>query len=345
MRSDVEPANRQSTSNFSKRDQDEILLTLIYAALVPYLIYCVGSERFEKLLIVEGFAMSDESLDPQAILHALRVTDATVLGPVQGGSDTAIWKIERAGKLYALRVFGRRQQEDCERERHVMQAACDSGLPVPRVHAAGSWQGYPALLLSWLPGKTVAEVVLARPWHAYRLGLVFGHMHAAIHALAAPEILLQESDAWISWPGPGERALQERLKQTAHRADALLHLDYHPFNVLTDGMRITGILDWRNALAGDPRADAARTVAILRVDFGDRGPSTREMLVRRLFERGWRTGYERLAGPPGDLSLFYAWAGSVMERDLAKKRGPKDLARIHNWTTKWKKRAGIHDGL
>ena len=109
--------------------------------------------------------------------------------------------------------------------------------------------------------------------------------------------------------------------------------------MLTDGRNITGVLDWRNARAGDPRADAARTVAILRADVIGK-PPLRERVVRKVFELGWRRGYEQKGTPMGDLSLFYAWAGAVMERDLAPKRETEDLSRIHRWTMRWKARAG-----
>ncbi len=114
---------------------------------------------------------------------------------------------------------------------------------------------------------------------------------------------------------------------------------YHPLNVLTDGKSITGVLDWRNACAGDPRADAARTVAILRIDYVGR-PHVFESVVRRVFEQGWRSGYEQQGTSLRDLSLFYVWAGAVMERDLAPKREPEDLARIRRWTMRRKERAG-----
>jgi aminoglycoside phosphotransferase (APT) family kinase protein len=152
-------------------------------------------------------------------------------------------------------------------------------------------------------------------------------------------VLREQPDTWIAWAGDGATQVQARLKHMDLRRDALLHLDYHPLNVMTDGTRITGVLDWTNALAGDPRADAARTVTILRVDYVGGGPAlTLERGVRRLFESGWRRGYEQVQAL-GDLTLFYAWAGAVMERDLAAKRTAKDLARNHRWTARWARRA------
>src|SRR5713226_3809693 len=275
--------------------------------------------------------MENDDLDPLAILQTLGLADVTAIVPVHGGSDTSIWRIERAGEIYALRVFGSGEHDDCEREMKVMQAALVAGLPVPTIHGAGEWRNHPVLLLSWIPGQTVTDELRVRPWLAWKLGVLFGRMHAAVHTIPAPAILRNQPDAWIDWMGPGEQSLKECLRTNGHHVDALLHLDYHPFNVMTDGKRITGILDWRNARAGDPRADAARTISILRVDFVGR-PRLLERAVRKVFERGWRRGYEQKGTRLGNLSLFYAWAGTVMERDLAAKRKPEDLARIHRWT-------------
>ena len=112
---------------------------------------------------------------------------------------------------------------------------------------------------------------------------------------------------------------------------------------------VTGVLDWANAAVGDPRADLARTVTLLRLAPSPPGtPAVLVLGLRRVLETGWWLGYQQLAGPFGDMAPFYAWAGAMMERDLRPKLGkhgvwlqPSDLARIHRWTTTWKRRAGV----
>lgn len=284
-----------------------------------------------------------DHLDARAMLASLGVKDVTALVPVQGGSDTTIWQVESARGVYALRVFVAGRARACEREVAAMQAAGDAGIPVPRVLAMEMWQNRPVLLLSWMPGQPMAKVVLAQPWRAARLGVLFGRMHARIHAAPAPDppALGLEQDAWIEWANPGAEALTERLRTCSGRPDALLHCDYHPLNVMTDGAHITGVLDWANARIGDPRADAARTVSMLRADLRGGGASLMiERGVRRAFEWGWRRGYEQVA-PLGDLTLFYAWAGAVMEHDLTAKRDARDMARIRRWAAGWKTRATV----
>jgi aminoglycoside phosphotransferase (APT) family kinase protein len=167
-------------------------------------------------------------------------------------------------------------------------------------------------------------------------------MQAAIQALPAPEPLAVQPDAWIDWLGSNFPDLTNRLKRE-RSANALLHLDYHMENVLTDGQRIIGILDWQNTLAGPPRADIARTFTILTLDYAGR-ISLAERLMRGLFTRAWRSGYERQIGPLGDVSLYNAWAGAIMQRDLSTKRSVHDLARIARWTDKQWARAQAKQG-
>ena len=292
--------------------------------------------------------MPEADIDPAAVLAALGLTEATAITPVSGGWDTTIWRVEHGGTAYALRLFRAEQTATCRREVLAMGAATAAGLPVPRVHAEGVWQARPALLLDWCPGLPLTRALEARPARLLSLGAAFGRMQAAVHAVRAPAGLAEGRPDWIAWAGPEEAALQARLRALALRPDALLHFDYHPLNVMADGRRISGVLDWANAAAGDPRADVVRTFTILRLVPFAPGTPLRERFGRRLLELSWRRGYRQVAGPPGDLTLFAAWAGAVMVRDLAPKLGrpgiwlqPHHLDRIRRWTAAQKRRAGL----
>jgi aminoglycoside phosphotransferase (APT) family kinase protein len=287
--------------------------------------------------------MDEEQLNPNAIFASLGFERPRSSERVSGGRDTAIFRVELGGELYALRVFRPGEDGVARREAEVMRAAGVGSVPVPRVCAEGTWRNRAALLLSWCPGRPMAEELAARPWRAWPLGVLFGRCQAAIHGRPSPEALRAAGRAWIDWAGPGEVALAARLRETDPYEDSLVHLDYHPLNVMTDGKRITGVLDWTNARAGDPRADYARTLTILRLDSGAASPLV--LAVLRLFEAGWRSGYRRITGRPSDMAPYYAWAGAVMLRD----RGPRtdrpggmtarELGRVRAWTERWKKRA------
>jgi aminoglycoside phosphotransferase (APT) family kinase protein len=123
-------------------------------------------------------------------------------------------------------------------------------------------------------------------------------MQARIHAVRAPALGSASDADWIAWAGPDEPGLQAILRRTASKNCTLLHLDYHPLNVLTDGTQITAVLDWANARSGDARADVARTYTILAVQ--PLGPGRQPLALgalRHLLARSWRRGYEEVAGP------------------------------------------------
>jgi aminoglycoside phosphotransferase (APT) family kinase protein len=289
----------------------------------------------------------DPALKPAAILATLGITDPTAITPVSGGADTALWRVEQGSTIYALRVFRPEQLGTYQREMMAMEAAHNAQLPVPSIHAAGLWHERPALLLSWCPGVPLWEAVRRQPWRIRLLGRAFGRMQAAIHQVNAPVPWQQQRTDWINWAGSDVPLLQAALERVGGHAAALLHLDYHPLNVLTDGTRITAILDWANARAGDPRADAARTYTILVVEphMPGRQPLA-QRIARRLLAWSWRRGYEQVAGRLSNMAPFYAWAGSAMVHDLAPRVAnpeswwqPRHLERIQRWAIAWQQRA------
>jgi Ser/Thr protein kinase RdoA (MazF antagonist) len=217
-------------------------------------------------------------------------------------------------------------------------------VAVPDVIRRGLWENRPVLLLSWIDGQPLARALREHPAKIWTLGTVFGRTQAAIHRLDPPAHF--DPTAWIEWAGD-EPELKARLYDLPSRQTRLIHLDFHPLNVMADGVRfaqISGVLDWANAGAGDSRADFARTYTILRVEpYSPNGDSPLMALVRRALERTWRRGYTQAGGTLDEMALFYAWAGTVMLRDLSPRIGKpghwlqdRHLDGVRAWTAKWK---------
>ncbi len=287
-----------------------------------------------------------ELLDPHAILATLGITDASDFQPITGGSDTAIWRVVWNAQPYALRVLQPEQTATYQREVTAMQAAAAAGVAVPTIVRNGIWEGRPVLLLSWLNGGTLASQLQSQPYRVWQLGTAFGRTQAAIHRIPAPPEM--NPTEWIEWAGD-EPELKARLYDLPSRPNTLLHLDYHPLNVMAEGGQISGVLDWANARAGDPRADFARTYAILRVEpYSAAGDNLKLAFFRRALERCWRIGYQRAGGQVDDMPLFYAWAGAAMIRDLSPRIGKPGfwlqdhhLDGVRAWRDLWKRQAGI----
>ncbi len=289
----------------------------------------------------------DPALNPVDILTALGMPTATSITPVHGGTDTAIWRVEHGARTSALRVFRPEQAATHQREIEAMEAARQANVPVPTIYASGVWHDRPVLLLSWSPGVPLWQAIRRHPWRVWSLGMAFGRTQAQIHRIPPPASWHHQRPDWIGWAGAEEQRLQTALQRVAQPVPALLHLDYHPLNVLADGTHITAVLDWANTRAGDPRADVARTYTILMVEPFVPGRQPLALsLVRRLLTWSWRRGYEQVAGKLSDMAWFYVWAGAVMVRDLAPRVNnpqswwqPQHLAHIQDWTTSWQQRA------
>ncbi len=291
--------------------------------------------------------------DPRKILASLGISEAQA-ERVTGGAATAVWKVIWRGQSYALRVFRSDQTAACEHEITFMRIAAASGISVPEIIRQGVWMDQPVLLLSWIRGATLIEQLRAQPWNGWRLGTAFGRMQAEIHRVSIPEA--HDSTGWIEWAGD-EPELKARLYDLKSRTSrlpqsSLLHLDYHPLNVMAEGQNVTGVLDWTNAAAGDPRADFARTYTILRVEpLPPSEPALMTALLRRVLERAWRSGYQQAGGHlghPNEMALFYAWAGAVMIRDLGRHLPNPDhwledhhFDSVRRWRDHWKQQAGI----
>ena len=228
-----------------------------------------------------------------------------------------------------------------------MRAAAAGGIPVPAVHAEGRWEGRPALLLEWVAGRPVVDAFRAQPWRIAALGAMCGRMHARIHTVPAPQGPEYPPDRWLDWAGTLDAPLRERMRALARAPLVLCHFDYHPLNVMTDGARVTGVLDWPNAMPGDPRADLARTFVLMRFP-----PNVRlrfyETLAIRIFLRAWWRAYQRAVGPVGDMTSFYVWAGTTTLLDQEAKIDRPNIPRsadsfdpLRRWTARWRERAGL----
>jgi aminoglycoside phosphotransferase (APT) family kinase protein len=296
--------------------------------------------------------VTDGGIDPRAVLHSLGYGEVEALEPVLGGWETSLWRFATSdGRLHALRVYpGPQHARGTRNEEAALRACMVAGVPAPAVEVTGQWEGRPTLVLSWCPGRTCLAAMLRRPWSMWRIGLSLGRQQARIHRVPPPSDLLEGApEYWLAKAALQCPEVFDRVRRMALSTGSLIHLDYHPLNVLTDKGRITGVLDWPNAGAGDPRADFARTATLLLTSSSPPGPSRLPIgAARRLFYLAWRRGYASEAGPLGDLAPLMAWAGATRLQDLEYARsrpqswaGEEDFVAARRWVERWKRRAGI----
>lgn len=134
-------------------------------------------------------------------------------------------------------------------------------------------------------------------------------------------------------PLPGLRDAHARLSARAGQFRAapscVVHMDYHPQNVLVKGIRLTGVIDWVNADIGDRHLDAAMTAAILSSSAMERPRWMRDNLagntLRAMFASLYIPLYHAMA--PVDFERFrYCQAVASLLRlsmlGMMRARGP-----------------------
>jgi len=258
-------------------------------------------------------APEQRQIDPRQVLASLGYADAGNPVPVTGGWETLLWRFDTPdGREHALRLYHLRDAAATARRECVALAACQAAdLAAPRVERIGEYEGMPAVVQTWCPGTPLLTLLEKKPWTIGRLGRLFGRTQARLHMTPAPPEFAPTAPAdWLS------RVPQE-YAHLAERGDAstatLVHLDYHPLNVIVDRGGDASVIDWAYAAAGDARADLAVTATTLMAAPIPPGPLKPLLnLARTLMARAWRAGYCEIAGAMPDYRPFLAWSGAMI---------------------------------
>ena len=166
----------------------------------------------------------------------------------------------------------------------VLSALHAAGLPVPRPFRAdesGAVLPGPWLVTELMPGTAVTEPADPQPAVLGQLAATLAAIHSAGLGRARLPFLTDIRTVWTTrlgtWPESPDVALSEGAIRAALRdrppppvvnAARLLHCDYWPGNTLWQDGRLTAVIDWEDALLGDPVADLANSRLELAMFFG-----------------------------------------------------------------------------
>jgi aminoglycoside phosphotransferase (APT) family kinase protein len=283
----------------------------------------------QECIMPAPFSMSPTQ-EPRIILQSLGLDVNATIVPLGGGwSGSTIFRVSTAepGHDLVLRILAGDAQGP-QREAAIHQLVRRYGLPAPEIVAIGPISGGTAMLMPLMPGIPLVDILpQTSPTTATAWGLACGTMLAQIHAIPPNALANLALPSWLQWVPPSPavvRVLEPWLADPACAlpTDRLLHLDYHPANLLgtADTIEISAVLDWTNARLGPPIADLARTRVILRLFAASGIPSAVQAAIVA-FESGLQTGWERHFGPikPAMMRAFDAWALDVQIADLAPK--------------------------
>jgi aminoglycoside phosphotransferase (APT) family kinase protein len=156
-----------------------------------------------------------------------------------------------------------------------------AGYPVP---APVCWEedctvlGGPFQIMEQVPGPTMLERMIYRPWALLPIANHMATIQARLHKLpvyffpASGRPLLERSlddlqcsiDQYeLEWLRPGLDWLRTHPPAPPWTR-SILHLDFHPLNLIHRCGSPPVVLDWDSADVGDPHADIATTIMLIR---------------------------------------------------------------------------------
>lgn len=233
-----------------------------------------------------------------------------------------------------LRVYA--SPRGTNRLRHefvVQQHLRGLGYPVPEplgCELESTVLGGPFMLMEWIPGRTLLDLLFRQPWRILRGPGRMAQLHARLHQLPVRDFpgppgpfldrhlaMLRMQIETYNLPGllPGLDWLQEQ-RPPPEAAPSIVHLDFHPINLLFQGLHGQAVLDWSDADVGDRHAGVAVTLVLIECTQVDGGSLWRKLSSwpgRILLYHLYRRAYEALL-PLDDQRLRYYLAWAALRR-------------------------------
>jgi aminoglycoside phosphotransferase (APT) family kinase protein len=221
------------------------------------------------------------------------------------------------------------------REVATHEALVGAGFPAPRIYLH---EEDPALLggafivMERLPGTNMWEGAMGRSGekqHLLTLSRRLAEAQAPLHRIDGKQLIASAQShgidpALLTLAGevarirsrmekaslggllPGVEWLQRNLRRPAE-AEVICHGDFHPLNIMVQGERLVGVIDWPQAIVAEPAYDVASTLVLLRfADAGLTGAArTLFDLFRMILVRRYLSAYRRMRPFREDNLAYY----------------------------------------
>lgn len=177
------------------------------------------------------------------------------------------------GKLMRLILKSQKHPEEWwskafEGEALAIETAHGNGIPSPSLVSLST--ELPAVLMTRLPGKVHLAPVPKRWIEAMARTLKAIHEVpvSAVAGVRRYEPSSRTFDAsripsWTNHREPWERLIRLANEARPRTPFRFTHGDYHPGNIIWDGQRLSGVIDWQGAIIGPPQRDLAHCRANL----------------------------------------------------------------------------------
>ena len=244
------------------------------------------------------------------------------------GREAEIFAYGDGAVLRLLRNADARQQ--VEWESVAMEAARSCGIRVPEPQGVTTVRDRPGLIMERIDGEDMLTVVGKRPWLLLSAASTFGEIHAQLHEAEAPDTLPALKEKLRTRIGSSDLVPKEYAELALATLDMLpvgtklCHGDYHPGNIIWAEER-PAVIDWTAVTRGDPAANYARTLLMLRL--GDPPPGSSVVLRgmalvgRGLLLWSYKRAYRRFRSV--DEALVARWEVPVAANRLVENIEPE----------------------
>ncbi|HRY10064.1 MAG: phosphotransferase [Actinobacteria bacterium] len=179
--------------------------------------------------------------------------------------------------------------ESADLEQQSIDEALRLGVPTIAGHGRVEVDGRPGLLLDRVRGDSLTKQAERNPLKIRSGARALATTHVLVHESPTAEFT-EIREATIAALDTAPMAFLDQAQKAKAAAligglppgDRMLHLDFHTENVFIAGDAYT-ILDWQTTLRGDPAADVAMTVLLIRdAELWPGTPLLKRILVQRI---------------------------------------------------------------
>lgn len=208
------------------------------------------------------------------------------------------------------------------REARAARLAHAAGLPTPAIHGIVEQSGRTGIVFDRCKGLNLLDALIESPHTVNQCATVMAELHARVHrcnALDLPAVdeRLSHSINRAAVLGTRDKSRILALLKNIPVADTLCHGDFHPGQIIESG-RGPQVIDWFDAVRGDPTYDVAKTLLLIRHAFVPGRGGQELALVRETLAVGYLDEY--LKRNSIALDKLHDWtliiAGARLANDL-----------------------------
>jgi aminoglycoside phosphotransferase (APT) family kinase protein len=196
-----------------------------------------------------------------------------------------------------------RGQRVIEHEARIMRFLDEHGYPVPHVHDV--LNDGTEIVMERLDGAMLMDVIAKHPYKLGTYAALLADLLDQLHAIDAPD--------WL-------RTLDDGTK--------VLHLDFHPMNVMMTS-RGPVVIDWSNAAKGAPLTDVGLTYVLVTCPDMP-APRIVQVMVDPLRKAMANAIVKRYRGPEFDAHMRYAAELKMLDKNMR----PGEIRRIRKLLAK-----------